>query len=72
MMMSTKDRQSDYIPGVTLQQLGEAGIGEPRLGHADQEGQAHVFCVGSTQTLVIGPVSPLTHSGKGVTMFIES
>lgn len=64
MMMSTKDRKLHCIPGVTLQQLGEAGIGESRLGHADQEGQAHVFCVGSTQTLVIGPVSPLTHSGK--------
>lgn len=64
MMLSTKDCRLDCIPGVALEELGEAGVGETRLWHADQEGQTHIFCVGPTQTLVIGPVGPLTHSKR--------
>lgn len=50
-------------PGVALQQLGQAAVAEPGLGHTEQERQAYVLRVGSTQTLVIGPVVPLANSG---------
>lgn len=51
------------VPGVTLQQLGQTAIAKSGLGHADQKRQAYVLSVGSTQTLVIRPMGPLTNSG---------
>ena len=57
-------------PGVALQQLGEAGVGEPGLGDADQEGQPHVLTAAATLALVDGPVALLT--GPGDTRAVSS
>lgn len=52
------------IPGVTLEQLSETGIGKSGLWNTDQKRQAYILSVGSTQTLVIWPMGPLTNSGN--------